>query len=367
MSRFLDYLDLEVSGRRTRDGGPSPFGKPARRRPGSGNDDARGRRGLGPEVPEDLRPTTLEPGRVESRDVRGRPPAARSGDSRASPTARTFEVRPRATACPIESLEAVREASDESLGLLTFQMSGSGALDDPDLTVSAASVRAGSSGRHVPPALSPRLEARLARGDLDGTVLGARPLDPDRRGPPFFGRPGRVDVELDASDVSAILLDAVRASRRGRRSARRAGAVRLARAEREAGSAARSSDRSALSTRTTAPGSCDGRPGEGALVGGPRDARELRAGRGHRPDAAGHARYGGRSPRAINGRISGEAQAAILELVRPGLGAGRAASPSTSPPAGRSRSRTSTARFGSRTGATGRSDTRSRTSRARSG
>ena len=322
LRRLLDYLDLEfpISGFVT---GTFPLhGSPPDSVAGSGTMTLAEAEVWGQKFPVITGRATLEPGRFELDEVRADLGGGTLGGRGAiAYREKTFEVRLAGDAVPIEALQAVRDASDDLSGKLTFQLTGSGTMDRPDLTVSAALSDAVFHGRPLPPALSPKLEARLTRGELSGTLSV-----PDRwtlkgSGEPF-GSPGRVDVELDAPDVAAFLGltpfqlpegvgGAVSASGRFTWPEEKGAPMSAELVVREARLDTR--DRPGL-LRAAAPAKVSIRNRVVTLE----SLRAVGEGidltiRGALDTAA--------SPKTINARISGEAQATVLELVRPGLAA----------------------------------------------
>nr|AIA18886.1 AsmA-like C-terminal region [uncultured bacterium] len=205
MSRFLDYLDLEypIEGRVT---GSFPLsGSPPAAVSGGGIASLEDAVIWGQKVTSISGRLTLEPGRVEFDDVRADLGGGTvGGRAEMAYEKKTFQVRAAGDGVPLESLEAVRERSTEVTGLLSFELSGSGSLEDPDLTVSATLTRARFFGKEVAEELSPRLSVRVVRGDLDGTVSVPGRWSLAARGP-LFGDRSRVDVALDVADLAALV------------------------------------------------------------------------------------------------------------------------------------------------------------------
>jgi len=321
VARLLDYLDLEfpVSGLVT---GTIPVhGNPPDAVSGSGSVTLANAEVWGQKFPSITGRATLEPGRFELDEVRADLNGGTLGGRGAIAYREgTFEVRLAGDAVPIEDLQAVREASGDLAGKLTFQITGSGEMAHPDLTVSAELSEAVFHGRPLPPALSPRLEARLSRGVLSGTVSAPGRWTLTGSGEPF-GTPGRVDVELEAPDVSAFLGltpfelpagvgGALSASGRFLWPEQSGAAVSGEVVVREA--RLDTTDRPGL-LRTAAPAkvTIENRRVTLESLRAVGEGIDLTL-RGTLDTAA--------SPRTINARISGEAQASILELIRPGLG-----------------------------------------------
>ena len=90
-------------------------------------------------------------------------------------------------------------------GKLSFQLSGGGSLDHPDLKVSASLSQAAFYGHAIPENLEPKLDATMTRGVLDGSVAVPEKWTLKAKGD-LFGNPPRIDVGLDAADLNALLL-----------------------------------------------------------------------------------------------------------------------------------------------------------------
>ncbi len=118
---------------------------------------------------------------------------------------RTFEARLAGDAVPLESVELLRPLSPDVTGNLSFQLSGGGSLDRPDLKVTASISRATVYGHPVPENLEPRLEATVTRGVLDASA-GVPERWTLKAGGDLFGDPARMDLSLDAADLGAFLL-----------------------------------------------------------------------------------------------------------------------------------------------------------------
>jgi translocation and assembly module TamB len=322
VARLLDYLDLEYPIRGQISGTFPLYGSPPDAVSGSGVMVLADAEVWGQKFPLISGRATLEPGRFELDELRADLNGGTLGGRGAvGYRDKTFEVRLAGDAVPIENLAMVREASGDLSGKLTFQITGSGEIEHPDLTVSAALSEAVFHGRPIPPPLSPRLEARFTRGVLSGTLSVPERWTLTGSGEPF-ATPGKVEVQLDAPDVSAFL--------------------GLTPVELPAG----------VGGSLEAAGTFTWPEESGKPVSGRIEIREARLDTREQPGllrTAGPARISienrritleqlravgegidltirgtldaGADPRTIQGRISGQAQATILELVRPGVGA----------------------------------------------
>lgn len=148
----------------------------------------------------------FEPGRFAIDDMRAALGGGMIGGSGAlAIKQRTFEARLAGDAVPLEAIELFRPLSPDVTGKLSFQLSGGGSLDRPDLKITASVARATFYGHPVPENLEPRVEATVTRGVLDASA-GVPERWSLKAGGDLFGDPARMDLSLDASDLSAFLL-----------------------------------------------------------------------------------------------------------------------------------------------------------------
>jgi translocation and assembly module TamB len=146
------------------------------------------------------------PGRVAVEDLRATVGSGMIGGRAAlSVREKTFEARLAGDAIPLEAVQALQQASKQVTGKLSFELSGGGSFERPDLKATASISDATLFGHPVPDGREPRLELTMAKGVLDATASV-----PDRwsirAGGDLFARPARIDVNLDAPDLSAFLL-----------------------------------------------------------------------------------------------------------------------------------------------------------------
>jgi autotransporter translocation and assembly factor TamB len=118
---------------------------------------------------------------------------------------RSFDARLAGDAVALEAVDLLQPLAPDVTGKLSFQLSGGGSLDRPDLKVSASLSQATFYGHVLPEQLDPRLEATVTRGVLDGSVTVPERWTIKARGD-LFGQPARVEVALDAADLGALLL-----------------------------------------------------------------------------------------------------------------------------------------------------------------
>jgi translocation and assembly module TamB len=206
LSRLLQYLELDfpVEGKVTGDLRVS--GTPPDAVVGGGPIDLADAVVWGQKLSRVTGRVRFEPGRFAIDDMRASlGTGAVTGSGALALKERTFEAKLAGDALPLEAVEAFKPLSPDVTGKLTFQLSGGGSLDRPDLKVTASLAGAAFYGHPVPDNLEPRLEATVARGILDATA-GV----PDRwtlkAGGDLFGEPARMNFSLDAADLGAFLL-----------------------------------------------------------------------------------------------------------------------------------------------------------------
>jgi hypothetical protein len=205
LTRLLDYLDLDypVEGLVS---GSFPIVGSASAVSGGGPISLRQAVVWGQKVPLVTGRVLFSPGHFELAEVRAELSGGMVGGSGAIQIQeKTFEVRFAGDAIPIEAITALSEVSKELSGNLSFQVNGSGEIERPDLTATATLADATLFGHRIPDADEPRLDARLTRGDLTGSVTVADRWSLSAQGNLF--EPGsRVTVNLNARDLAAFLL-----------------------------------------------------------------------------------------------------------------------------------------------------------------
>jgi hypothetical protein len=118
--------------------------------------------------------------------------------------AKTFEVRLAGDAIPLEALDPLARLSADVSGLLSFDLAGSGSIDQPDLTGSASLSGATFFGHPIPAAMEPHLVLAVTHGDVDASVSAADRWSLKARG--SLARPLTLDVALDVRDLGALML-----------------------------------------------------------------------------------------------------------------------------------------------------------------
>jgi autotransporter translocation and assembly factor TamB len=148
----------------------------------------------------------FSPGRFELDDVRAELGGGMIGGGVAIQIKeKTFEARLAGDAIPLEAITALSDASKDMTGKLSFQVSGSGEIERPSLDATATLADATIFGHRIPDAEEPRLDVKLVRGDLNGSLTVADRWSVTASGNLF--EPGsRVSVNLVARDLAALLL-----------------------------------------------------------------------------------------------------------------------------------------------------------------
>ncbi len=205
LARFLDYLDLDfpVEGLVT---GSFPMVGSTKSLTGGGPVSVSRAVIWGQEIPLVTARMLFSPGRFELADVRAEIGGGMVGGSGAlNIDARTFEARFAGDAIALPAITALKDYSERVSGKLSFQVSGSGKMDRPDLTVTASLAEATLFGHSVPEGSEPRLEAKIVSGELTGSVAVPNRWNLTAQGN-LFDPGSRISVALDARDLAALLL-----------------------------------------------------------------------------------------------------------------------------------------------------------------
>ena len=206
LSRLLQYLELDfpVEGRVT--GHLSVAGNPPDAVTGGGPIELSNAVVWGQKIALVTGAVRLEPGSFALDDVRaalGGGMIGGGGSLRIKE--RTFDARLAGDAVPLEAVDLLHPLAPDVTGKLSFQLSGGGSLDRPDLKVSGSLSQAAFYGHAIPENLEPRLEATMTRGVLDGSVAVPERWTVKAKGD-LFAASARLDVGLDAADLGALLL-----------------------------------------------------------------------------------------------------------------------------------------------------------------
>jgi translocation and assembly module TamB len=205
LSRILEYLDFHypvearVSGSFPVSGSPEALS-------GGGAVRLTDATLWGQKVSQATARIVFTPGRVAVEDLRASVGTGVVGGRAAlSVREKTFEARMAGDAIPLEAVEALRETSKDITGKLSFELSGGGSFERPDLKATASISDATLFGHPIPDGREPRLAVTMTRGVVDATASV-----PDRwsisASGDLFAHPARMEVKLDAADLNAFLL-----------------------------------------------------------------------------------------------------------------------------------------------------------------
>ena len=206
VERFLGYLQLPypVTGRVT---GSFPLlGNPPDAVSGGGSVMIEDALLWGQKVPRITGRLALTPGRVEFEDVRAELDGGAAG-GRASFAYKegTFDLRAAGDAVPLQSIQAVRDVAKEVSGRLSFEISGSGTVEKPNLVVSASLAEAAFFGHPIPADSDPKLSLRVDAGVMDGVATVPGKWTVTARGD-VSASPADLDVGVEIGDLASILL-----------------------------------------------------------------------------------------------------------------------------------------------------------------
>ena len=204
LSRLLEYLDLQfpVEGRIT---GAFPVAGTPEQLTGGGAVELADAVVWGQKVPFVRANVRFTPGRFALEDVSAEVGGGMvRGSGAFSIKEKTFEARAAGDKISLAAVQAAQELGSDISGKLSFQFSGEGSTERPDMTVSASLSDAQFFGRPVPEPFEPRADLAVRRGVLDGTVGVREHWSLKMRGD-VFGSPPRVELALDAPDLASLL------------------------------------------------------------------------------------------------------------------------------------------------------------------
>ncbi len=205
LSRLLQYLDFDypVEGRIS---GSFPVAGTPEALTGGGRVELTDATVWGQKLSKITGQVVFTPGRFAIQDLRASLGAGVIGGSASiSMAGKTFEARLAGDAIPIDEIEALASASKDVSGKLSFQLSGQGSMDRPDLQITASIADATVFGHPVPEGSEPKAEIRMVGGVLDGQISVPNRWTLKGDGD-LFGKPARLNVSLDAADLNALLL-----------------------------------------------------------------------------------------------------------------------------------------------------------------
>jgi translocation and assembly module TamB len=206
VERFLGFLDLDypITGRVT---GSFPLsGNPPDAVSGEGLAVIKDAVLWGQKVEHVTARLGLTPGHVSFEDVRAElDGGAAGGRASLAYKEKTFEVRAAGDGIALSSIQSVRELSKEIQGRLSFDVSGSGSLEKPNLTLSASLANATFFGHPIPAGAEPKLALRITGGVVDGKITVPGKLTVAAKGD-VSATPASLDVDADVGDLTTLLL-----------------------------------------------------------------------------------------------------------------------------------------------------------------
>jgi translocation-and-assembly-module (TAM) inner membrane subunit TamB-like protein len=204
LSRLLQYLDLKfpVDGRIS---GAFPLSGTPERLNGGGPVELADAVVWGEKIPLIKATLRLTPGVFGLGDVIAELGGGMIRASGSLTTAsKTFQARAAGDGVSIESIAAAGGFSSDVAGKLSFQVSGEGALEHPDLKISANLSQARFFGHPVPAGLEPRAQVTVSRGVMAASIDVPHHWRLEASGD-VFGASPKVDLALDASDLASLL------------------------------------------------------------------------------------------------------------------------------------------------------------------
>ncbi len=170
LSRLLRYLDLDfpIEGRVT---GTFPLRGSREALEGGGAAELTGAVLWGQPFERITGRAVLTPGRFALEEVRAPLGSGMVGGSGAfAIREKEFQARLAGDGVPLDAIEALRAYATDLDGNLSFQLSGSGTFERPDLTVTASLEGSRFFGHALPAEGEPTLSARVEKGRLEGEV-----------------------------------------------------------------------------------------------------------------------------------------------------------------------------------------------------
>jgi len=205
VARILDYLDIDlpIDGRVTASFPVS--GDPPDALTGGGGAVLENAVIWGQSVPKLTGRAELTPGRFDLEDVRAEiGDGAIGGRGWVSYKEKTFEVRAAGDKIPLEAVAAVHDYTDRVTGRASFELSGSGSLNRPDLTISATLSDARLFGHPVPDTRMPRVQGHIAGGRLEASASAPDAWTLTATGD-VAASPMEFRAHLDAKDLAALM------------------------------------------------------------------------------------------------------------------------------------------------------------------
>jgi translocation and assembly module TamB len=203
LSRFLDYLDLKypVDGLAT---ASFPITGTPKEVTGGGRFELEEATLWGQKVPLLAGNLQFAPGRVALDDV-----SAQIGEGlvRGSGSVgiedKTFQVRAAGDKIALSQIQAAESLGSDVAGKLSFQLSGNGSLERPDLKLTASLSEASFFGHSVPEASEPRVDVTLDHGVMSASVEVPSHWSLQANGD-LFATPAKIGFKLDVPDLAAL-------------------------------------------------------------------------------------------------------------------------------------------------------------------
>ena len=205
LPRLLKYLDLDYPVDGKISGDLKVTGTPPDAVTGGGRVELADAVVWGQKLPALSGTVHFEPGRFALEDIRADLAGGHiRGEGAIAIKQKTFEARLSVESVPLDSLTALADFAKDVRGKLSLELTGGGDLNHPDLKVKASLADATFYGHPLPGERAPRLEATMTHGVLDATAASPQHWTLAAKGD-LFGHPARMDVSLDAPDLSAFL------------------------------------------------------------------------------------------------------------------------------------------------------------------
>jgi hypothetical protein len=204
LARLLDYLDLDypVEGLVT---GVFPLRGSPEALTGGGAVELADAVLWGQPLPRVSGRVVFSPGRFGLEEVRAPLGGGMVGGSGSlALREKTFTARLAGDGIALDSLRALERARDFA-GRLSFQLSGSGRLDRPDLDVTATVADARLFGHPIPGGLEPGLTAKVEAGVLRGELAVPKRWSVTAEGD-LFGGGAPLAIAVNAPDLASLLL-----------------------------------------------------------------------------------------------------------------------------------------------------------------
>ncbi len=204
LPRLLKYLDLDlpIDGRLT---GSFPLFGSKTALTGGGSAELDAAHVWGQAFDRVTGRAVLTPGRFALEEVRAPVGGGMVGGSGAYDfQEKRFEVRMAGDDVSLGAVEAFRALGKDVAGKASFQVSGSGALERPDLMLTASLAQTVFFGHAIPEDQQPAVSARVEDGKLEGELVVGKAFRVTASGE-IFREGAPLDVRLEASSLPALM------------------------------------------------------------------------------------------------------------------------------------------------------------------